>query len=248
MFVAMLAVGTAVWIAIAEGNPQFQPISCKPDQKGTELESAACLQRFKDFVARDGDVLRINLENGNAKVYAGTDKNCEDHADECLIFRLVAFYPSLQSFLIERGLFECAYYELVSLRTGSVTVFSTVPEWSPNGKYLVAVDLNDLCDHFYDLAIWSASDPPVQELKRHDEREYERWTIAGWDGDDRIRLQVFANGTEGSYDQDVEAIRSGTGWKLVWGRITNVKPREPASSQWPPAAPPSADISIPGSR
>jgi hypothetical protein len=104
--------------------------------------------------------------------------------------------------------------------------------------------VNDLCDRYYDLAVWIATDPPALELKRHQER-YEGWTIVGWDGDDRIRLQVSTNSTEGSHDQDVEAVRSANGWTLVWGRITNAIPREPASSQWPPAAPPSADTHIP---
>jgi len=241
-FACVLALGVvAPKMALATDNPQFQPILCQPDQTDTLVESAECLERFKGLVTRDGDVLRLNLENGKTKVYVGNRKDCEEGSgNECVIFRLVAFYPSLQSFMVLKGLFECGYYELVNRQTGGIVEFSTVPEWSPNGKYLVAVDLNDLCDHYYDLAIWSATGPPALELKRHQER-YERWTIAGWAGDDRIKLQVYTNSIEGSYDQDVEAVRSWSGWKLVWGRITNVVPREPASSQWPPAVPPPAE-------
>jgi hypothetical protein len=249
-FVCMLALGMAVpGMALAEDDRQFQPILCKPDQKDTDLESAECLERFKEFAARGGDALRLNLENGKTKIYMGNRNACSGHGPgDCLVFQLIAFYPSLQSFLVKKGLFECEYFELVSRRTGGITEFSTIPEWSPNGKYLIAVDLNDLCERKYDLAIWSAaSDPPVLALKRDQER-YEGWTIAGWDGDDRIRLQVSTNSEEGSYDQDVEAVRSGSGWKLLWGRISNVQPRQPASPQWPPAVPPSADISIPGCR
>lgn len=215
----------------------------------SSAESAECLQRFKELVTRDGDVLRLSLENGRTKVYTGNRKDCEEGSGgQCVIYRLVAFYPSLQSFLVSKGLFERQYFELVSRRTGGITEFSTIPEWSPNGKYLIAVDLNDLCERKHDLAIWSAGgDPPVFALKRDQER-YEGWTITGWDGDYRIRLQISTNSEEGSYDQDVEAVRSGSGWKLLWGRISNVQPRQPASPQWPPAVPSSADISISGSR
>jgi hypothetical protein len=202
-FAFMLVVGIAVpEMAHAEDNPQFQPILCEPDRNDTLMESAECLDRFWELATRDGDVLRLNLENGKTKTYLGDRKDCEDgHADKCVVFRLVAFYPSLQSFLVEKGLYECRYYELVSRQTDGIVKFSTVPEWSPNGKYLIGIDKNDLCDRDYDLAIWSAGDPPALELNRHNERFYENWTIVGWNGDDRIRLQVFTNSTEGSYER-----------------------------------------------
>lgn len=247
-FAFMPVLGVAVpEMTHAEDNPQFQPILCEPDPNDTLVESAKCLDRFRELAARDGDVLRLNLENGKTKVYTGNRKGCDGHTgnEECVVFQLVSFYPSLQSFLVAQRFFECGYYELVSRQTGGIVKFSTVPEWSPNGKYLIGIDQNDLCDRDYDLAIWSAGDPPALELNRHNERFYENWTIIGWNGDDRIRLQVFTNSTEGSYDQDVEAVRSGNGWKLVWGKISNVISRKPASSQWPPTAPP-ADAPVPG--
>jgi hypothetical protein len=204
-------------------NPPVQPtILCKADQN---VESADCLQRLQGLVAREGDVLRLNLENGKIKTYTGNAKACESGPDQCAVFLLAAFYPSLQSFLVLSASYECGDYELVSRRSGSILKLSAAsrPELSPTGKYFVSVDQSDACDRPYDLAIWSTgADPPVQEFK-YQAKRYENWTVAGWVGDDRIKLTVFVNDREGSFDQEAEAVRSEKGWKLVWGKRGRVQ-------------------------
>jgi hypothetical protein len=171
-------------------------------------------------VAREGDVLRLNLENSKTKVYTGNAKACESGPDQCAVFLLAAFYPSLQSFLVLSASYECGDYELVSRRSGSIVKLSAAsrPELSPTGKYFVSVDQSDACDRPYDLAIWSTgTDPPVQEFK-YQAKRYENWTVAGWVGDDRIKFRVFTNDREGAYDLDAETVRSEKGWKLVMGK------------------------------
>ena len=69
-----------------------------------------------------------------------------------------------------------------------------------------------------------ATDPPVAELK-YKAKRYENWAVTGWPGDDRIKLTVFTNDREGSYDRDAEAVRSEKGWKLVWGKRGKVQPK-----------------------
>jgi hypothetical protein len=69
---------------------------------------------------------------------------------------------------VEASYYECGHYELVGRRSGSVVKISasSVPDLSPNGKYLVSTDQSDACDRGYDLAVWSNStDPPFAELK-----------------------------------------------------------------------------------
>jgi len=159
-FACILALGMAVpELALAKDDDQSRPILCEPDQNDKNVESAGCLQRFKELAAREGEVLQLDLENGKTKVYTGNRKACEDGPDKCLVFLLTAFYPSLQSFLVLASSYECGHYELISRRNGSVVKISvsTIPELSPNGKYLVSVDQSDACDRAYDLAIWSTS-------------------------------------------------------------------------------------------
>ena len=57
----------------------------------------------------------------------------------------------------------------------------------------------------------------MAELK-YKAKQYENWEVTGWTGDDRIKLKVWVNGPEGSYDQDAQAVRSEKGWKLVMGK------------------------------
>jgi hypothetical protein len=206
---------------LGKDNPRIQPISCVSNDDG-KTETAGCLQRFKELTTRDGDTLQLNLANGKTKVYKNSnEEGC--NPSSCAAFHIVAFYPSLRSFLVQNISYECADNELVSLRSGSILkMAATVPKLSPNGKYLVSVDDDEMCGRaYYDLAIWSTSaDPPALELKQQaEDGRYENWTILGWEGDDRIKLKVLVNNEKAHefYDQDVEAVRSEKGWKLVWG-------------------------------
>lgn len=244
MFACMLPLGMAVpETAFANDDPQSQPILCKMNQN---VESAECLQRFQGLATREGDVLRLNLESGKTKTLADLNKGCDPF--KCLAFHLAAFYPSLQSFLVEAISYECGHYELISRRSGSVVKISAsaIPELSPNGKYLVSVDQSDACDRAYDLAIWSTNtDPPAPGLKYRAKR-YENWSVAGWSGDDRIKLKVWVNDHGESYDQDVEAVRSAQGWKLVLGERVDRGQGKPAP--WPSTAAPPAYVTPPSRR
>jgi hypothetical protein len=244
----MLTSGMAVpETALPKDHAVQLPVVCEADKADKNVESADCLQRFEGLAAREGNVLRLNLENGKTKVYTGDANTCKSGPDGCAVFKLAAFYPPLQSFLVLSASYECGHYELVSRRSGSVVKISdaTVPELSPNGKYLVSVDQSDACDRPYDLAIWSTStDPPVQEFKYRAKR-YENWSVASWPSDDRIKLMVFINDRDGSFDQDAEAIRSGKEWKIVTSR--KVK-REEEVRRKPSPLPPAASPPPPASR
>jgi hypothetical protein len=218
-------------MAAAKDTPPPRPVLCKETDQ--HRESADCLERFKGLATREGDVLRLNLENGKTKDYADVNDGCDPF--KCAAYHLAALYPSLQSFLVEKIIPECAEYELMNRRSGNILKLSTAPELSPDGKYLVSIDQDELCERAYDLAIWSTrADPPVLELKHKSKAgRYEYWEIAGWAGDDRIKLKVWVNEADRkppeSYDQDVEAVRSGKGWKLVWGRRVDREKRKQTS-------------------
>jgi hypothetical protein len=209
-----------------EENPPVQPaILCRLDQSDKNVESADCLQRVQGLVARERDMLRLNLENGQTKVYTSNLKDLRRRPGELRRLSSGPFYPSVPSFLVEASYYECGHDELVGRRSGSVVKISAsaVPDLSPNGKYLVSTDQSDACDRGYELAIWSTStDPPVAELK-YKAKRCENWTVAGWPGDDRIKLTVFVNDREGSFDQVAEAVRSEKGSKLVWGKRSRVQ-------------------------
>jgi hypothetical protein len=163
VFIRTLASGMTVpETTFAKDNPPVQPILCESNDE--KRETADCLQRFKELATREGDVLRLNLQNGKTKDFAAAVDVCDPY--KCTAYHLAAFYPSLQSFLVEIIIPECSAYELINLQSGSSLKLSTAPEISPDGKYLVSIDQDELCERAYDLAIWSTSaDPPVLELK-----------------------------------------------------------------------------------
>ncbi|HEY1545172.1 MAG TPA: hypothetical protein VGG01_22465 [Xanthobacteraceae bacterium] len=216
-----------------------EPIKCKVEK---DREAADCLTRLKGLVTRSGDVLRLHLEGGRAKVYISARDACaQDQVDKCVIHLLARFYPWPRPyFLVGTNYYECGHFDLVSRRGGSVVEMATVPELSPGGKYWVSVDQDDECDRKYDVAIWSTeSDPPALEFK-YTATQYENWTVAGWDGDDRIKFKVFVNASQGAYDQDAEVVRSATGWRIVLGqRVDSPRPsKRQATPNVMPDAPP----------
>jgi hypothetical protein len=83
-----LTAGTTVpEVALPKENPPVQPaILCRADQTDKNVESADCLQRVQGLVAREGDVLRLNLENAQAKVYASNSKACAEGPDNSASF------------------------------------------------------------------------------------------------------------------------------------------------------------------
>ena len=89
---------------------------------------------MKGLFARKGDTLVLNLDGGRSKTYAGNSAACDgDSVDDskCRVFRVLRYFPQSQSYLIEKGLYECGDYLLVSRRTGSEIVMSAMPTLSP---------------------------------------------------------------------------------------------------------------------
>jgi hypothetical protein len=223
MMKVFIVLGCALILSLSETPARCKDLTSQaPIVCGSEKaqEPPGCVSRLKGLMERRGDTLRLNIEIGAPKVYKSNEKACiNKEVEKCIVSNLIRFYPQIQSFLVSVSQYECGHYELVSRRIGSVLEISTVPELAPSGSYLISVDQNEACDRNYELAIWSTkTDPPSLELKyKAPKGQYEYWTVAGWSGDDRIKLKVSVNGDQGSYDQDAAAVRSAAGWKLVRG-------------------------------
>jgi hypothetical protein len=222
--IAVSPCGPAVAQTPTKAQPQGE-IVCKVEQY---RETPECLQRLQGLAVRTGDTLRLTLSNGRTKVYTSDHTACmEARIEKCVVHLLLRYYPSLQSFLVQTSFYECGHYDLINRHTGSVLEISTIPDISPQGKYIVSTDESDACARKYDIAIWStATDPPSLEM-RYEAAQYENWQVTGWTSDDRFQLKAFVNSRQASYDQEAEAIRSADGWKLVLGQKSNVVERKP---------------------
>jgi hypothetical protein len=203
--------------AFGQTNPAQAPIACGVENN---VEDAECQTKLKGLFTRKGDTLTLKLDGGKSKAYVGNAAACAgDNVDvsKCLVFVVLKYFPQARSFLVERGYFECGAYLFVRQHTGSETVMHSIPDLSPNAKYLLSIDQSDACDREYDIAIWSMqTDPPKLEFK-YDPKQYENWDVTAWEADTHIKLKGFINGKT-SYDQEAELVRNERGWALQLGR------------------------------
>jgi hypothetical protein len=197
------------------------PIVCDMEDL---IEDAACRTKLKGMFTRNDDTLTINLDGGKSKKYVGNRGACNNTGDpnKCVIFRVARYFPKIQSYLIEKALYEGGDFLLVNRRSGSETTMSTVPGLSPTAKYLISIDRNEEGDREYDIAIWSAdTDPPKLEFK-YKGKQNEYWEIKSWKQDARISMKAWV-AVEKSYDQEAELVRKDNGWTLMLGKKTDRK-------------------------
>jgi hypothetical protein len=209
--------------ALGQTNPAQSLIVCEVKNN---VEDADCQNKLKGLFTREGDMLTLKLEGGKSKTYFGNRAACDgEHVDveKCLVFAVLSYFPRTQSYLIERGYYECGAYLFVSRHTGSETVMYSIPVLSPNSKYLLSIDQSDACDRKYDIAIWSIeTDPPKLEFK-YVAKQYENWEVTAWKNDTHMKMKAFING-KAPYDQEAELVRKNSGWALQLGRKTD-RPR-----------------------
>ena len=208
--------------ALGQTDPAQAPIVCNVED---HVEDAACRTKLKGMFTRKGDTLTLALEGGKSKSYVGNLAACDgENVDvaKCMVFSVKTYFPRIQSYLIERGLYECGNVLLVSRRTGSETAMSEIPVLSPNAQYLLSIDQSDACDRNYDIAVWSTqSDPPKLEFK-YKAKRYENWEVKVWESDTQIRMKAWIN-DKASYDQEALLVRNDSGWTLKLGRKTEHK-------------------------
>jgi hypothetical protein len=206
--------------ALGQTSPPQAPIDCHVTDN---VEDAACRNQLKGLFTRKGDRLTLDLDGGKSKSYVGNRAACDGEnvdASKCIVFTVLSYFPQTQSYLVERGLYECATYLFVSRHTGSETVMDAIPVLSPNAKYLLSIDQSDACDRKYDIALWSMeTDPPKLEFK-YQAKQYENWEVKVWDNDTHIKMKAWINGKT-SYDQEAELVRNESGWTFKLGRKTD---------------------------
>lgn len=202
---------------LAQTDPAQSPIVC---ESADDVEDVACRSALKGLFTRKGDELTLNLNGGRAKTYVGNRSACDGlngDADKCVLFRVLSYFPKTQSYLVEKGFYECADYLFVSRRTGSEIVMREIPLLSPNAKYLLSIDQNDACERRYDIAIWSLeTDPPVLEFK-YRAKQYESWELIAWEDDTHIRVKASFDANK-PHQQEAELLRTAGHWTLQLGR------------------------------
>lgn len=165
--------------------PSTAPIACD--------EEAACLAKLKGMASREGDVLTLKLANGTTKTFKDNRKACEeDDGASCVSYQLRGYRPAQNVYVIGLTLYEGLGAELVSMRTGEVLSLPNMPEFSPSGRLLAAVDNDQTDTPEYKIGIWSLDGEgrAKQELRYIPPSLDEVWEIVRWEGDAKVVFKV----------------------------------------------------------
>jgi hypothetical protein len=210
--------------AFAEQREATAQVSCgsdnpKEDQDSILLERK-CLAQLRGLASRDGDVLRLTLENGKAKTFTDASRACQEHdASKCLQYRVVAYYAIPKLFVLKGLAYESSGALVVSRRTGASAKLYVLPHLSPNGKRLVAAAAIEAWAIDHEIVIYSVQNGSLDLEWSYKAQEYEMWDFVSWDGDDRIKLEVTLwtvdrGGNRALVTRSAELRKTGSGWLL----------------------------------
>jgi hypothetical protein len=193
--------------------------AAKENQDLIQLEHG-CLAQLRGLASRDGDVLRLTLENGKAKTFTDESRACQQHdSAKCLQYRLAAYYPIPKLFVIDWLAYESSRALVVSRRTGASTKLDVQPHLSPSGKRLVAAAAIEAWAVDNEIVVYSVQNGSLALEWSYKAQEYEMWDYVSWDGDDRIKLEVTSwtvdgGGNPALVKQSAELRRTSSGWVL----------------------------------
>jgi hypothetical protein len=211
-------------IVVEEGSPRYES---DPTSRSYEKK---CIARSKSFAMRRGGELRLSFGNRTTRTYKDnlSKKACEQGGpyESCRQYMLYDFFPEHDLFLIHIGYYEGQEWRLVRQLNGKEETLVDPPRYSPNRKWLAAVEWNEGDDANNGIDIVSAQSNRAEPSFHYRPKEYELWQFVRWDGDDRLVLSVQWR-PEGKPDLvtwSAEVVRVNGQWQL--------------NRQPPPVAPP----------
>jgi hypothetical protein len=182
-----------------------------------------CLERLTGLVSRNGDELRLALEDGSSKTFTDERIACEHHqVDKCRLYRLAAYYPVQKLFVIERNAYESFDVLVASGQAGSVTKMDVHPHLSPGGTRLLAAAAIEAWDVEKHIAIYYILKDGLKLEWSYSAKDYEMWEFVTWDGDEHIKLNVTLR-TLGRSGAEVLATQSAAVWRTIFGWQLNKK-------------------------
>jgi hypothetical protein len=211
----------------AENEALTEPILCMPEPGPASapyrLLEQKCLQRLAGLASRNEDVLQLSLLNGRTKMFVDNDIACRrGDTSNCIGTTLSGYYPAPQAFVLERSFYESRNVAYVSRRSGEMITLDDHPHFSPSGKRFVAVAASEAWEVENDIALFSTEvDPPKPIWRYKAGKDYEMWYFVGWDGEDRIKLQVTMRVRNELKTLDANAVRTSKGWQLNKPKVDN---------------------------
>jgi hypothetical protein len=181
---------------------EFRDGACRHpafNKEGTGYEASpisppyekACIAIAGSSAVRRSNELRLKFDNGTSHVFK--DKAaCKKESDpKCVSYMLYDFFPQTALFLVHVSYYEWQEWFLISRRDGRQEKIVAPPGYSPNRTWLASVNWNEGPDdgnNGVDIvpADFNSNEPAFH----YSPEQYELWTFAGWEGDDRLSLRV----------------------------------------------------------
>jgi hypothetical protein len=166
------------------------------DQFSPESERA-CINQTTGAAVRGSAGLQLRLDNRKIRLFK--DKgNCERNPDTCEIFLLYDYFPRGRLFLVHDQGYESDAWFLVSQRDGRKQRIVAPPGYSPSKRWLASVNAIDGpsdANNGFDIlpADINANEPAIH----YRPTENENWEFVGWDGDERLLLNVTVHEDDG---------------------------------------------------
>ncbi|WP_050043555.1 hypothetical protein [Bradyrhizobium sp. LTSPM299] len=157
------------------------------DQFSQERERA-CIMQTAGAVVRSGAGLHLKFDNAKSRLIK--DKaDCERNPDTCELYSLYDYFPKGRLFLVHDQGYESGAWFLISQRDGRRQRIVAPLGYSPNKRWLAAVNATDgPGDNGFDIV--PADFNPNEAAIHYRPTAYELWEFVRWDGDNRLLLNV----------------------------------------------------------
>lgn len=114
----------------------------RPAAKAGDPKEAAVMAGVRDRAHRDGSILRLKLEGNRTLKITDCDDQAACEADRFRRHWLAAWWPDLDFYVVNVGLYEEGMAFLISEKDGRTTRLIAVPVRSPSGRRAVALVSN----------------------------------------------------------------------------------------------------------
>jgi len=168
---------------------------CRGDSGSGDLDRSekTCLEQLSGVAMRQGETLHLTLQDGNSKAYVNQAEGCESASGDCIDYKLSGYFPRHGLILLQIGHYEGVEWMLVRLDGGEETKILAPPHYSPREKFLVSVCWSDgpsSCGNGIDIVATQPDKTTPDWHYRPPANGYELFELAGWDGDERVKLTV----------------------------------------------------------
>ena len=172
---------------------------------------------------RDGANLILKIGHGPSLTLTDDNSGCEppkfDYG-KCFRFTLIADLPSRHAYIVADSYYEGGKTELIDDRTGTRTLFSQIPRFSPDGGLLLVFSNSDAGDGGL-IQLWRRQSDRIAkewEISQNEIRQlgYYKTALIGWQ-QDAIQLDMSTPGTADGPETHRPATlaRDNSGWHLT---------------------------------